>query len=284
MTSRLLRGTVALLCVAALAACASSPDSLRLATTTSTYDSGLLDSILPSFEEAFGVSVDVIAVGTGQALALGEAGDADVVLVHAREREDAFVANGHAPTRYDVMYNDFVIVGPAADPAGVQGSPGAVEAFARIAAAEARFASRGDESGTHFKEMSIWEAAGIDPEGDWYDSLGQGMGSTLEFSQETDSYTLTDRGTYLAQLANLEGLVILFGGESIDENPDIRLLNPYGVLPVSEDKEGVDHDLAMDFVEWLTSVATQEAIQAFRSPSGEALFFPDSVEWRSAGG
>ncbi len=284
MTPRLFRLLLALALLLAVTGCGARSDALRLATTTSTYDSGLLDAILPIFEEEYGVEVDVVAVGTGQALAIGEAGDADVVLVHSRVREDAFVAAGHAPARYDVMYNDFVIVGPSSDPAGIADAPSAVEAFARIARAGARFASRGDESGTHSMEVSIWEAAGIEPDGDWYDSLGQGMGSTLEFSQETDSYTLTDRGTYLAQLANLEGLVILFGGGSIDENPDLRLLNPYGVLPVSAEKEGVAFDLATTFVEWLTSAETQEAIRSFRSPSGAPLFFPDSAEWRSSHG
>ncbi len=275
------RGLIAtLLATLVLAGCASSPDTLRLATTTSTYDSGLLDAILPAFEEAFDVNVEVVAVGTGQALSLGEAGDADVVLVHARQREDAFVAAGFAADRFDVMYNDFVIVGPEEDPVGIGDAPGAAEAFRRIAAAEARFASRGDESGTNFKELSIWEAAGITPEGDWYDSIGQGMGSTLEFSQETGSYTLSDRGTFIAQRANLEGLAILFGGATIDANPDLRLLNPYGVMPVRGDNE----ELAIEFVEWLTSLETQQSIADFRSSSGDPLFFPDSAEWRSSGG
>lgn len=275
------RLAVALLLLAlATAACADTPETLRLATTTSTYDSGLLDAILPQFEERSGAVVEVVAVGTGQALALGEAGDADVVLVHARAREDAFVAAGLAPARYDVMYNDFVIVGPEDDPVGVADAPEVVEAFLRIAAAEARFASRGDESGTHSKELSIWEMAGLVPDGDWYDSIGQGMGSTLEFSQETGSYTLSDRGTFISQRANLEGMAILFGGASIDENPDPGLLNPYGVLPVT----GANEELAATFVIWLTSLETQRAIADFRSPAGEALFFPDSAEWRSSGG
>ncbi|NND84380.1 MAG: solute-binding protein [Acidimicrobiia bacterium] len=266
--------------VMALASCAASPETLRLATTTSTYDSGLLDAILPAFEEAFDANVEVVAVGTGQALSLGEAGDADVVLVHARDREEAFVAAGHAPARYDVMYNDFVIVGPEDDPVALSTATGAVEAFARIADAEARFASRGDESGTNFKELSIWDAAGITPEGDWYDSIGQGMGSTLEFSQETGSYTLSDRATFIAQQANLEGLAILFGGATIDANPDVGLLNSYGAMAVN----GPNDELANEFVEWLTSLETQQAIADFRSPSGDPLFFPDSAEWRSSGG
>ncbi len=263
-----------------VAACSTPPETLRLATTTSTYDSGLLDAILPTFEELANANVEVVAVGTGQALSLGEAGDADVVLVHARAREESFVEAGHALARYDVMYNAFVFVGPVEDPVGRAAAPGAAEAFRRIAEAEARFASRGDESGTHFKELSIWEAAGIDPDGGWYDSIGQGMGSTLEFSQETGSYTLSDRGTFIAQRANLEGMAILFGGSTIDDNPDRRLLNPYGVMPVT----GANEELAAKFVIWLTSLETQRAIADYRSTAGEALFFPDSAEWRSSGG
>lgn len=275
---------VSLVLATILAGCASPPDALRLATTTSTYDSGLLDAILPAFEAEFDVDVEVVAVGTGQALALGAAGDADVVLVHARALEEAFVAAGHAPARHDVMYNDFVIVGPASDPAGIADAPDAAEALRRIADSGSRFASRGDESGTHAKERSLWEAAGTEPQGDWYDSIGQGMGSTLEFSQETGSYTLSDRGTFVAQLPNLDGLEVLFGGPSIEANPDPLLVNPYGVLPVSTDKDGIAGDLAADFVAWLTGLEAQQAIAAFRSPSGEPLFFPDSAEWRSSGG
>ena len=158
---------------------------LRLATTTSTADSGLLEAILPGFEEEFNARVDVVAVGTGQAIEIGQAGDADVILGHARAREDAFVEEGHGTARHDVMYNDFIIVGPADDPAGVSGMTTAAEALAAIAAAEAPFASRGDDSGTHTKENSLWEAAGVTPEGEWYNALGQGMGETLTFANES---------------------------------------------------------------------------------------------------
>ncbi len=265
-----------------LGACSDAePQVLRLATTTSTYDSGLLDAILPDFEERFGAKVEVVAVGTGQALALGEAGDADVVLVHARAREEAFVAAGHGVSRHDVMYNDFVIVGSPDDPAGVQGTASVVEALTAIASADAPCASRGDECGTHSKEMSLWALAGITPEGRWYKSIGQGMGATLEFSEETSAYTLTDRGTFLAQRANLAGLEILFGGDSISENPDQGLRNPYGVIAVDPSKSGVAGSLAVDFVTWLTSVETQELIAAFATEGGETLFYPDSAEWRS---
>jgi tungstate transport system substrate-binding protein len=259
---------------------------LRLATTTSTADSGLLDAILPDFEEQFNARVDVVAVGTGQAIELGQNGDADVILVHARAREDAFVADGYGLARYDVMYNDFILVGPPEDPAGVRAATTAAEAFAAIADAQAPFASRGDDSGTHTKELAVWQAAGIepDPAGGWYQSLGQGMGETLTFANESGSYTLADRGTYLFQRDNLPHLVILFGGNSIAENPDRVLYNPYGVLPVNPDlHEGIQADLAQDFADWLTSVETQEMIGDYGVEQfGQPLFYPDSEAYREA--
>ena len=257
---------------------------LRLATTTSTDDSGLLDALLPAFEAEYNARVDVVAVGTGQAIALGEAGDADVILVHARAREEAFVAEGHGTARSDVMFNDFVIVGPRDDPASIAGIPFASDAFASIAATEATFASRGDDSGTHSKERSLWDAAGMssDPDSGWYKSLGQGMGSTLNYANEVGAYTLTDRGTFLAQGSSLQNLRVMVGGASIDENADLSLLNPYGVIPVNPDKGGVDTELADLFVEWLTSVQTQEEIEIFGIDSfGQSLFYPDSEAWRS---
>jgi tungstate transport system substrate-binding protein len=257
---------------------------LRLATTTSTDNSGLLEAILPAFEEEFNAQVDVVAVGTGQAIALGEAGDADVILVHARSREDAFVEAGHGSARYDVMYNDFVIVGPTADPANIRSLTLASEALAAIAESEATFASRGDDSGTHTMERSLWESAGLtaDPEVEWFKSLGQGMGDTLQFANETGAYALTDRGTYLAMQANLPNLEVLIGGATIDENGDPALLNPYGVITVNPDKGNINDDLAADFVEWLTSLETQEIIGDFgRDTFGQPLFYPDSEAWRS---
>ncbi len=257
---------------------------LRLATTTSTNDSGLLDALLPAFEAEHNARVDVVAVGTGQAIALGEAGDTDVILVHARAREDAFVAEGHGTARSDVMYNDFIIVGPTVDPASVTGVSLASDALAAIATTEATFASRGDDSGTHSKERSLWGAAGMisDRDTDWYKSLGQGMGSTLNYANEVGAYTLTDRGTFLAQGESLTGLRVMVGGASIDENTDPMLLNPYGVLPVNPDKGGIDAELAEVFVEWLTSVTIQEQIEAFGVDSfGQSLFYPDSAAWRS---
>jgi len=184
---------------------------LILATTTSTADSGLLDYLLPDFEAQYNAKVEVIAVGTGQAIKTGEQGDADVLLVHDRPKEDKFVADGYGVNRQDVMYNDFVIVGPEDDPAGIKGMTDAATALARIAAAGAPFASRGDESGTHSKEKAIWKKAGVEPGGDWYFSLGQGMGETLTFANEKGAYTLTDRGTYLARREGLK-LPILGGG------------------------------------------------------------------------
>lgn len=275
-----LRWLSLLLLVGLLVACGSrEPEVLRLATTTSTADSGLLDAILPAFEEAYNARVDVVAVGTGQAIALGEAGDADVILVHARAREDAFVADGHGTARSDVMYNDFILVGPTEDPAGVQGMTSVSEALQAIAAASSPFASRGDDSGTHTKELSLWEKAGLTPDtaSGWYQSLGQGMGDTLTFANETGAYTLTDRATFLALQENLPDLLILVGGNSIADNADPDLLNPYGVIPVNPNKDGINEDLAQDFVEWITSEETQTAIGEFGVDTyGQPLFYPDA--------
>jgi len=260
------------------------PRVLRLATTTSTNDSGLLDAILPAFESEQNARVDVVAVGTGQAIALGEAGDADVILVHARAREDAFVEEGHGTERSDVMYNDFVVAGPIDDPAGIEGLPLASDAFVAIAASGAAFTSRGDDSGTHTKERALWDAAGVavGPDLAWYKSLGQGMGSTLNYANETGAYTLTDRGTFLAQSEHLPNLRILVGGGSIADNADPALLNPYGVIPVDPDKGGIDGELAEAFVAWLTSIPTQEQIASFGVDEfGQPLFYPDSEAWRN---
>ena len=280
---------VLLLSVAALFLTGCAPKELavlRLATTTSTADSGLLDAILPAFEEQYNARVDVVAVGTGQAIELGENGDADVILVHARAREDEFVAAGHGLARSDVMYNDFILVGPQADPAEVHHAATAAEAFAAIAAAESPFASRGDDSGTHTKEKSVWSAAGIElsPDQGWYLSLGQGMGETLQFANESGAYTLADRGTFLAQRDNLPELMILFGGESIAENPDAKLYNPYGVIPVNPELHaGIQVELAQQFVEWLTSVETQERIGSYGVDRfGQPLFYPNSEPYRQA--
>ena len=264
-----------------LVACGpQEPEVLRLATTTSTADSGLLDAILPGFEAEHNARVDVVAVGTGQAIELGQAGDADVILVHARAREDAFVAEGHGLARTDVMYNDFILVGPTDDPAGVSGGTLAAEALAAIAAAGAPFASRGDDSGTHTKELSLWETAGVtpDPAGGWYNSLGQGMGETLTFANEAGAYTLTDRGTFLSMSDSLPNLMVVVGGDSIEANADPALLNPYGVIPVNPDKsDAINGELAQAFVEWITSAAVQEQIGQFGVDTfGQPLFYPDA--------
>jgi tungstate transport system substrate-binding protein len=257
----------------------SEPQRMVLATTTSTYDSGLLDFILPDFESEYNVQVEVIAVGTGQALQLGMDGDADVLLVHSRTREDAFMDEGHGVRREDVMYNDFVIIGPADDPAGIMGKKKATRAFETIAETESTFISRGDDSGTHGKELSIWADAGIEPAGDWYVSAGQGMGAVLTMANEQLAYTLSDRATYLAR--TLEGieLEIMVEGDSV-------LFNPYGVLAVDPGKnEEIQGELADQFIEWLISVPTQEKIATFGIEEfGSPLFTPDSQPWNDAQG
>lgn len=256
---------------------AGTPDRLVLATTTSTQDSGLLDFILPDFEAEFNTEVDVIAVGTGQSLQLGKDGNADVVLVHARSQEDAFMADGHGVRREDVMYNDFVIVGPESDPAGIKGMASAAEAMKKIADSQSAFVSRGDKSGTHTKELSVWKAAGIEPAGDWYISAGQGMGEVLTMSAEQQAYTLSDRATYLARTKTGLALDILV-------EKDSTLLNPYGVIAVNPDKGSmINADLATKFIDWIISVPVQEKINGFgKEEFGQSLFVPDSTPWKEA--
>ncbi len=250
--------------------------TLILATTTSTEDSGLLEYLLPDFESAYQVAVDVIAVGTGQAIQLGEDGNADVLLVHARSREDDFMQAGHGVRREDVMYNDFVIVGPASDPAGIRGMALAAKAFQKIADSQDTFVSRGDDSGTHTKEKSIWAAASLEPGGDWYLSTGQGMGAVLTMADEQQAYTLCDRATYLARTLEGTDLVILVEGDPI-------LFNPYGVIAVNPDKgPQIKSGLANAFIDWLVSLPTQEKIAQFGLDEfGAPLFTPDSVAWRA---
>jgi len=253
----------------------AAPARLILATTTSTEDSGLLEYILPDFEAKYNAEVDVIAVGTGQALELGQNGDADVVLVHSRAREDAFVADGYGTARYDVMYNDFILVGPAADPAGIKGMTDAKAAFAQIAGSGSSFVSRGDDSGTHSKEKAIWTAAEVTPEGDWYISAGQGMGEVLTMSDEMGAYTLSDRATYVARQATGLTLEILVEGDPI-------LFNPYGVIPVNPEKHpNINAELGQAFADWITSLETQELILSFKL-NDQSLFTPDSEAWRAA--
>lgn len=251
---------------------------LRLATTTSTADTGLLEAILPGFERECGCRVDVVAVGTGQALALGRRGDADVLLVHSRALEEVFVAEGHGGPRLPVMYNDFVVVGPAGDPAGVAGARLAIDAFRRIASRGALFASRGDKSGTHVAEQGTWKAAGLSPAGAWYRSLGQGMGETLTLANELPAYTLSDRGTWLSMRGRLANLRLLVGGGSPADNPDASLRNEYSVVPVSAATHpGVAEGLARRFADWLRQPGTQKAIGSFGvARYGQALFHPDA--------
>jgi tungstate transport system substrate-binding protein len=264
---------------------AHDPARLILATTTSTADSGLLDFILPDFEKLTGSKVDVIAVGSGQAIEIGTKGDADVLLVHSRKAEDKFVADGDAKERLDVMYNDFIIVGPKEDPAKITGMSASKDAFKAIMDASAPFASRGDKSGTNTKELSVWSSAAITPtkEMPWYNSLGQGMGDTLLFSNEKGAYTLADRGTYLSMQEKLPNLTILVGGQNLAENKDKALLNPYGVLAVNPEKHpNVNADLASKFVEWIIAADTQKIIGGYGADKfGQPLFYPSSKEYKA---
>jgi tungstate transport system substrate-binding protein len=262
---------------------ASSGCHLILSTTTSTQDSGLLSFILPDFEKKYDCKVDVVAVGTGQAIAIGQKGDADVLLVHDRASEDRFVTDKDTRERFDVMYNDFVIVGPKNDPAKITGMKLAKEAFKAIVDSKSAFASRGDKSGTNAKELSIWATLNVTPTKDmqWYNALGQGMGDTLLFANEKGAYTLADRATWLAQQSKLSGLVVLVGGKNISENADKDLYNPYGVMAVSPDKHpGVNFERAMNFVKWITSVEEQKIINTYGVDKfGQQLFYANSKEY-----
>ncbi len=255
-----------------LSAAAGKNDSgpiLRLATTTSTENSGLLAAILPAFEAASGYRVHVIAVGTGKALRMGRDGDVDLVLVHAPEAERQFVREGHGERRFSVMYNDFVLVGPADDPAGVQQAATAAEAFRRIARRGALFLSRGDDSGTNKKELQLWKSAAVQPDSSWYREAGQGMGRVLQMSSEMGAYTLTDRGTWLAFRDKLP-LKLLYQG-------DPQLFNPYGIIAVNPERHpDVNHEGALALIRWITGKAGQARIAAF-TRGGEHLFTPSAV-------
>ena len=255
-----------ILLLACTASFASAAPRLKLSTTTSTQAAGILDVLLPPFEKKCNCQVDVIAVGTGKALKLGESGDVDVVLAHARPLEDQFVAAGFGINRRDVMYNDFVIIGPANDPAHISGAKSATEALKRIAAAQAPFISRGDESGTHEKEMELWREAGLNPHGNWYRSVGQGMGETIIMATEVRGYTITDRSTYIAFKQGKTDLKVLFQGEA-------GLFNPYAVIAVNPKKfPWVQFDLAMLFINFLTGPEGQRIIAGYRI-AGEPVFF-----------
>jgi tungstate transport system substrate-binding protein len=249
-------------------------ETLTLTTTTSTYDTGLLDEIHTDFEDLYGVSVDAVAQGTGAALESARNGDADVVMVHARGLEDEFLRNGYGVNRRDLMFNDFVIVGPEDDPAGIQGMSSATEALTAIADAEASFVSRGDNSGTHTKELNLWEAAGTDPGGDWYQETGTGMGEALNIATQQGAYTLSDRGTFISQRSEID-LTILVQGP-IEDGPEI-LANPYGVMAVNPGvHDGANYDLAMAYIGWITSPDVQESISEYQV-NDEQLFFPEAV-------
>lgn len=243
------------------------PPALTLATTTSTRDSGLLDVLLPDFETRTGIFVDVIAVGTGQALRLGRWGDADVLLTHAPDAEAEFMAEGGGELRRPVMFNDFVLVGPQHDPADVNGEPSILAALQRIATAEAAFVSRGDDSGTHMKERALWESAAVSPAAPWYLEAGGGMADILRVASEKRGYTLSDRATFLAQRGRLE-LVVLSEGDPL-------LHNVYSVIVVNSRRHPqVRQATARRFADYLTSPAAREIIGEFGiRPFGQPLFF-----------
>jgi len=249
-------------------------ETLTLTTTTSTYDTGLLDEIHADFEELYGVSVDAVAQGTGAALESARNGDADSVMVHARGLEDEFLRNGYGVNRRDLMFNDFVIVGPESDPAGIQGMGSATEALTTIADAGASFVSRGDDSGTHTKELNLWEAAGTDPGGDWYQETGSGMGEALNIANQQGAYTLSDRGTYISQRSETDLTVLVQG--PIEDGPEI-LANPYGIMAVNPGvHDNANYDLAMAYIGWITSPSVQRSISEYQV-NGEQLFFPEAV-------
>lgn len=267
MKMRIATRLLAVLAAAAFALPAFAIRDIRMATTTSTDNSGLLQYLLPKFEASCRCRIHYTAVGTGAALKLGQNGDVDVVLVHARPAEDKFVAAGYGVNRRDVMYNDFIIVGPASDPAGIKGMHDPVAALAKIHSSGATFVSRGDDSGTNKKELAYWKEAGIDPQGPDYLAVGQGMGATLTLAGEKQAYTLADRATYTTYAAKTGLEILVQGGKA--------LLNPYGVIAVNPKRyPGINYEGAMAFIDWLTSPEGQKAIGAYRF-KGTQLFHPD---------
>ncbi len=260
---------------------------IRCASTTSTQNSGLFDYILPLFEKKTGIKVDVVAVGTGAAIEIGKRGDADVVFVHAKEQELKAVEEGWFVNRHDVMYNDFVIIGPSDDPAKIKGLKSVDEAFQKIAKSTSLFVSRGDNSGTHTKELSIWKKTGIAPQGNkWYLETGQGMEKAQRIANEKRAYTLTDRGTWLAtkDKDNLEMIIVLEGDPALFNQYGVMVVNPVrmferGVLSngVNPSKhEHVQYKEAMEFINWLISKEGQGAISSFKDKNGNQLFIPNA--------
>lgn len=258
--------------VVSFAGCAqTSNPEIIMASTTSTGDSGLMDALIPIFQEKTGYSIKPIYVGTGAAMTMGERGEADVLLVHAPTSEVAFMEAGHGTVRKLVMHNDFIIVGPAADPAGINGMTSTAEALKKIAAGNSIFLSRGDDSGTHKMELSLWKKAAIEPKGqNWYQESGQGMGQTLTIASEKEAYTMTDRATYLATQKNLS-LDILLEGDAV-------LLNIYHVIQVNPDKsDKINAEGAKAFADFMVSSEAQEIIRTFGVDKfGQPLFFPDA--------
>jgi tungstate transport system substrate-binding protein len=274
---RMIKGMVAILMVCfnlfvAATAPATAETRIRCASTTSTQNSGLFEYILPIFEKKSGVKVDVVAVGTGAAIEIGKRGDADVVFVHAKEQELKAVEEGFFVNRHDVMYNDFVILGPTSDPAKIKGVRSATDAFKKIGESGALFVSRGDKSGTHTKELSIWKKTGIEPTGQkWYLEVGQGMEKTQRIADEKRAYTLTDRGTWLAtrDKDKLDMIIVLEG--------DPTLFNQYGVMAVNPEKvKTVKFKEAMEFVNWIVSKEGQDTIASFKDKNGNQLFTPNA--------
>jgi tungstate transport system substrate-binding protein len=249
----------------------AADDSIILQSTTSTANSGLYDAILPIFEEESGIKVNVVAVGTGQAIKNAQNGDGDVLLVHAKPAEEKFVADGYGVERFDVMYNDFIIVGPPADPAGVAGGKDAVAALKAIADSQSLFASRGDNSGTNKKEIALWKASGVDPQagsGTWYRETGSGMGATLNAAVGMGAYTMTDRGTWISFKNKGDYQILVEGDED--------LFNQYGVILVNPERHAnVNAEAGQAFIDWILSDAGQGAIADYKL-DGQQLFFPNA--------
>ena len=266
------RISILVLLFTVIATAAFAETRIRMASTTSTQNSGLFDYLLPIFEKKTGTKIDVVAVGTGASIEIGKRGDADVVFVHAKEQELKAVEDGFFVNRHDVMYNDFVIIGPTNDPAKIKGMKSAPDAFKKIAESGASFVSRGDKSGTHTKELSLWKKTGIEPAGQkWYLEVGQGMEKTQRIADEKRAYTLTDRGTWLAtkDKDKLDMIVVLEG--------DSTLFNQYGVMAVNPEKfKTVKFKEAMEFVNWIVSKEGQDAVAAFKDKNGTALFVPNA--------
>ena len=255
---------------------AVSGETLTLTTTSSTYNTGLLDELNAPFEERYGVTVDAVSQGTGRALETARRGDADAVMVHARSLEDEFMENGYGVNRRDLMYNDFVVVGGPDDPASIAGSDDVVEAFRAIEESASAFVSRGDDSGTHTKELEIWAETGLAVEsfGEWYQEAGQGMGDVLNVANQQDAYTLSDRGTYLDMRDETDLEVHVEG--PLEGGPEL-LANPYGVVAVNPAvHDNVAYDLALAYIGYVTGPAGQEIIGTY-TVDGEQLFYPDAL-------